>query len=91
MRPKSIATVVWSLTRSESELIFRSVETTSISLTDRMNSVLPELKGPVTTILTVCIAQFPYKDDYIERMRPMIRLISDFCSSLLACGSAGRP
>ena len=38
MRPKSMATVVVSLTRSASEEILRSVETTSISLTERMNS-----------------------------------------------------
>src|SRR3990170_5789640 len=56
MRPKSMATVVVSLTRSASVLIFRSVETTSISLTDWMNWVLPALNGPVTTILTVCMA-----------------------------------
>jgi hypothetical protein len=31
------------------------VETTSISLTDWMNWVLPELNGPVITILTVCM------------------------------------
>jgi hypothetical protein len=56
MRPKSMATVVASLTAfSEDVEIFRSVETTSISLTDLMNSVLPALKGPVTTILTVCM------------------------------------
>src|SRR3990170_3846841 len=55
MRPKSIATVVVSLTRSASDVILRSVDTTSISLTDWMKCVLPALKGPVTTILTVCI------------------------------------
>src|SRR5436190_17891131 len=60
MRPKSMATVVACLTaRSWSDEIFRSVETTSISLTERINSVLPALKGPVTTILTVCISSHP--------------------------------
>src|SRR3990172_10888505 len=56
MRPKSMATVVFSFTRSSGLLILRSVETTSISLTVWMNSVLPALKGPVTTILTVSIS-----------------------------------
>src|SRR3990172_8179927 len=55
MRPKSMATVVVSLTRSASVEILRSVETTSISLTDWMKAVLPALNGPVTTILTVCM------------------------------------
>ena len=41
-----MATVVVSLMRSSSDEIFRSVETTSISLTDWMNSVLPALNGP---------------------------------------------
>jgi hypothetical protein len=54
-----MATVVDSLTERSAALeIRRSVETTSISLTDWMNSVLPALKGPVTTILTVCIRSF---------------------------------
>src|SRR5512140_2416977 len=87
MRPKSIATVVDSLTVfSRVEEIFRSVETTSISLTERMNSVLPELKGPVTTILTVCIMEI-LKRDYIDRIRLIKRLTSDFCSSLLSEGN----
>src|SRR5690554_6351604 len=57
MRPKSIATVVCSLTPNSSEPaeIVSSVETTSISLIDRINSVLPALNGPVTTIFTVWI------------------------------------
>src|SRR3989304_9832209 len=55
IRPKSIATVVVSLTRSASDEILRSVDTTSISLMVRMNSVLPAEKGPVTTIFTVSI------------------------------------
>src|SRR3989304_509474 len=55
MRPKSIATVVVSLTRSASDVILRSVDTTAIALPDWMKCVLPALKGPVTTILTVCI------------------------------------
>src|SRR5687767_2882963 len=60
IRPKSIATVVACLTaRSLSDEIFLSVETTSISLTERINSVLPALNGPVTTILTVCISSHP--------------------------------
>ncbi len=59
MRPKSIATVVVSLIRSASAEILRSVETTSISLTERMNSVLPAVEGPVTTIFTVCIDCYP--------------------------------
>src|SRR5574341_322180 len=57
MRPKSIATVVasFSWASGDASLIFLSVETTSISLTDCINWVLPELNGPVITILTVCI------------------------------------
>src|SRR5690606_42034802 len=57
MRPKSIATVVCSLTPYSSDPgeIVSSVETTSISLIDRMHSVFPALNGPVTTIFTVWI------------------------------------
>src|SRR5512140_3351031 len=60
MRPKSIATVVCSLTFSASEEILRSLETTSISLIEPTNWVLPELNGPVTTIFTVCVAIVPH-------------------------------
>jgi hypothetical protein len=63
IRPKSMATVVVSFTFSTSKEIFRSVETTSISLIERMNAVLPELNGPVTTILTVCMmGSAPYNE-----------------------------
>ena len=41
--------------RSAFVVISRSVETTSISLIERINSVFPALKGPVITIFTVCI------------------------------------
>jgi len=58
-----VTTVVASLTRrSASVVISRSVETTSISLMERMNSVLPELKGPVMTIFTVCIRAPAFPD-----------------------------
>ena len=56
IRPKSMAMVVVALTvRSAALLIFRSVDTTSISLMDWMNWVFPALNGPVTTIFTVCM------------------------------------
>src|SRR3972149_10636304 len=55
MRPKSMATVVVSFIFSAWSVILRSVETTSISLTEWIKAVFPELKGPVTTILTVRI------------------------------------
>ena len=63
MRPKSIATVVasFSCDSAVSGEMPRSVETTSISLIDRMNSVLPELNGPVITIFTVCISALPVR------------------------------
>jgi hypothetical protein len=46
-----MATVVDALIRSAAEVIFRSVETTSISLTERINSVFPALNGPVRPFL----------------------------------------
>src|SRR4030065_1697839 len=55
MRPKSMATVVVYFIFSAWSVILRSVETTSISLIAWIKAVFPELKGPVTTILTVRI------------------------------------
>src|SRR5512137_2042707 len=76
MRPKSIATVVSSLMRSVSLLILRSVDTTSISLMVRMNSVLPALKGPVMTILTVCIDRPALDNGFRDRQwRQSIKII----------------
>src|SRR5574341_866140 len=47
IRPKSMATVVCSLTFSASDEIDRSVDTTSISEIAPTNAVLPELKARV--------------------------------------------
>src|SRR6185369_15130917 len=97
MRPKSIATVVDSLTERSAALeILRSVETTSISLTDWMNSVLPALKGPVTTIFTVCISALSFRlDNYSERMRPinLLTMISVllYSASGTSLDSSGSP
>src|SRR5664280_433785 len=59
IRPKSIATVVWALTERVSSVTSCSVDSTVISLMVRISVVLPAAGGPVTTILTAVLPDWP--------------------------------
>lgn len=59
IRPKSIATVVWALTERVSSVTSCSVDSTVISLMVRISVVLPAADGPVTTILTAVLPDWP--------------------------------